>query len=265
MSNPYSGGGGGGADQNLLGGGGAQLFEALGMSASQDKQGVWTVNIPRVVKGLDAAWQCGQTKYGNWDLVGRGLQPHDDGEHFIVTCTYQGADVTGDGDGGGASYADRTTVYDMSATWEEEPIESHPKIQELLKKYSGRVVNGEVIWDKELPADTDGGMGGGGDDSPPDKNPMYGVVRWKRLGVTWSATRILNSIPSGILSSVGKKESSVPGGPPNVPTGSTWMKLPPKANKRGNVWSVTEEWMLIDSELPEELVEAAGDTSNVRS
>ena len=259
MSNPYTGESAGG--RNALGGGGSQLFEAFGMSAQQDKQGVWTVNIPRVVKGLDAAWDCGSTKYGNWDLVGRSVQPHEDGEHFIVTCTYQGADIGSGGDGG-ASYADRTTVYDMSATWEEEPIESHPKIQELLKKYSGRVVNGEVIWDKELPAAATGGMGDG-EAPPPTKNPMYGVVRWKRLGVTWAATRILSSIPPGILFSVGKKTGTVPGVPPSVPVGSVWMKLPPKANKRGNVWSVTEEWMLIDAQLPEELVEAAGDASEV--
>lgn len=258
MSNPY---GQRGLEQwSGMGGGGAALFEGFGMAAQQDKYGVWTVQIPYVVKGRDSAWDAGQTTYGrNLDLVARSISPHEDGEHYIVTCTYQGKETQG-GEGGGASYEDRSTVYDMQATWEEEPIETHPKISDLLKKYAGRIVNGEVVWDKEIPAAADSGLGEG--ESAPTKNPMYGVVRWKRLGVTWSATRVLGVIPAGILSGVGKTQKSVPGNPPNVPAESTWLKLPPKASKRGSVWQITEEWMLVDDKLPDELYGSAADQSS---
>ena len=256
---PYrpSGAAGGAAQAaDPMGSGGQVLFEAFGMAASQDKYGVWTVQIPYAVKGVSAIWSAGPAKYNNLDLVGRSVQAHDDGEHFIVTNTYAGADAP---QGTTASYDDKTTVYDMQATWEEEPIETHPNISELLSKYAGRIVNGEVVFDKEIPASAKGGGGLGQGENAPTKNPMYGVVRWKKLGVTWSATRILRSLPSGVLNSVGKR-TSPPGGPPSLPSDTAWMQLPPRASKRGSVWQLTEEWMMIDSKLPQQLIASGGDT-----
>lgn len=239
-----------------MGTGGATLFEAFGLAATQDKFGVWTVQVPYAVRGAQAIWTAGPAKHGSLDLVGRSVQAHDDGEHFIVTNTYAGSDAAGGG-GQGGTYDDRTTVYDMQATWEEEPIETHPNISELLKKYAGRIVNGEVIFDKELPSSASGQGGLDQGESAPKKNPMYGVVRWKKLGVTWSATRIMTSLPSGLLGNVGKR-TSPPGPAPSLPKDSAWMQLPPRASKRGNVWQVTEEWMMIDTKLPEELVASGG-------
>jgi hypothetical protein len=36
------------------------------------------------------------------------------------------------------------------------------------------------------------------------------------------------------------------------------MQLPPRASKRGSVWQVTEEWMMIDDKLPPELIASGG-------
>lgn len=240
-----------------VGTGGATLFEAFGMAATQDKHGVWTVQIPYVVRGVAGIWSAGPARYNNLDLVARSAQAHDDGEHFIVTNTYAGAELPQGGQG--STYDDRSTVYDMQATWEEEPIETHPNISDLLKKYAGRIVNGEVIFDKEIPAAAQGGSGLGSGQSAPTKNPMYGVVRWKKLGVTWSATRILGTLPSGILANVGKR-TNPPGNPPALPPDTSWMQLPPRASKRGSVWQVTEEWMMIDDKLPPELIASGGNT-----
>ncbi len=237
--------------------GGQVQFEAFGLAAQQDRHGVWTLQIPYVVKGFDSIWNAGPAKRSGLDLVGRSVQPHEDGEHFIVTNTYAGAELPGDG--GGATYNDTTTVYDMQATWEEEPIETHPQISDLIKKYAGRIVNGEVIFDKEIPAAAKGSGGLKQDKgSVPTKNPMYGVVRWKKLGVTWSATRILRYLPSRILNNVGKRMTP-PGTPPSLPQDTAWMQLPPRASKRGSVWQVTEEWMMIDSKLPPELIATGGE------
>lgn len=247
----------GSASANPMGSGGQVLFEAFGMSATQDKYGVWTVQIPYVVKGVDAIWNAGPDKFKAYNLVGRSVQAHDDGEHFIVTNTYAGAEIPQ----GGATYDDKTTVYDMQVSWEEEPIETHPNISDLLNKYAGRIVNGEVLFDKEIPASakSSGGAGLGKGQSAPTKNPMYGVVRWKKLGVTWAATRILGSLPSDILDNVGKRKTP-PGSTPTLPTDTAWMQLPPRASKRGSVWQVTEEWMMIDNKLPQELIATGGET-----
>jgi thiol-disulfide isomerase/thioredoxin len=252
MKSPYTSGGSSGGSP--VQSGGSYKFEAFGMAAQQDRYGVWTLQIPFVVQGFGSIWNAGPAKYQGLDLVGRSVQPHDDGEHFIVTNTYAGAEIPS---GGGAQYDDRTTVYDMQATWEEEPIETHPKISELLKKFAGRIVNGEVIFDKEIPAAAQGGGGLGQSKAAPTKNPMYGVVRWKKLGVTWSATRIMGTLPGGLLSNVGKR-TTPPGTPPSLPTDTAWMQLPPRASKRGSVWQVTEEWMMIDDKLPPELIASGG-------
>jgi hypothetical protein len=175
MKSPYTSGGSSGGSP--VQSGGSYKFEAFGMAAQQDRYGVWTLQIPFVVQGFGSIWNAGPAKYQGLDLVGRSVQPHDDGEHFIVTNTYAGAEIPS---GGGAQYDDRTTVYDMQATWEEEPIETHPKISELLKKFAGRIVNGEVIFDKEIPAAAQGGGGLGQSKAAPTKNPMYGAVEEAR-------------------------------------------------------------------------------------
>ena len=248
--------GSGNSAQSPIQSGGQVQFEAFGLAAQQDRHGVWTLQIPYVVKGFDAVWTAGPAKRSGLDLVGRSVQPHEDGEHFIVTNTYAGADI-GEG-GGGGSYDDKTTVYDMQATWEEEPIETHPQISSLISKYAGRIVNGEVVFDKEIPAAAKSGGLNQDKAAAPTKNPMYGVVRWKKLGVTWSATRIMRSLPSGVLNDVGKR-STPPGAPPQLPQDTAWMRLPPRASKRGSVWQLTEEWMMIDSKLPPELIATGGD------
>lgn len=233
--------------------GGAALFEALGLSASMDKFGVYTIQVPYATDSEDAAMKAGPASYGAFKLVGRSIQAQEDGKTWLTTNTYSGADDSSGGDGP-KPYGD-DDVYEMSASWEEEPLQSHPKFAELMKKYGGTEdADGNVTWGKKMPGKT----GGVNDNNKSAKaNPMYGVTKWKRLGVVWSATRVMKSLPGGLLSNVGKMETP-PGPAPSLPNNGAWLKLPPRASRRGNVWQVTEEWQMIDVNLPRELYEKAG-------
>lgn len=171
---------------------------------------------------------------------------NDSGGHFIVTAIYKTLyQVKGTGD-----YDDEYGVVEsMEYNYSEEPLEAHPNIKAIAKKYGG-VPRPDGTYD--FPAtrpDTvgsDSGLtefGGAGGDI----NPLYGMKTYPALQARFTKTfgtanawgkyventgKIRKTIPNAVLPDKGNFK------------GRDWLQLPPKIEKNGKFYRVQVEYML---------------------
>lgn len=199
-----------------------------GVTFSQDKTGIVTFKVPWIVRqpielvtfaptwvplGLPVVDRSGTNRTdGDWDLM----------------LTHEGA-VAG---------IKLEETFELDYTSTDEPIETFPKFDALAKKYKAKIVEDRLEgWPKTLKDDSGNQI----------KNPMYGVTHYSSPGATWTATRILPEFPSDLLDRLGKIASPRTNGritPPKTPRLRNWLKRSVKASWRGNVWSVTESYLL---------------------
>jgi hypothetical protein len=237
----------------------------LGLSAVRERTGATTVTAKFLAANLDEGLTTAATgDYNGFIRTQVRVDQDESGTNFIVTATYEGGEEGGGGGGGSQSGDDDPSdVYDWSPSFEQADILTHPKIDNLLKKYEGTIdpENGTIRWAEELKPSAASGLGGGNNQST--KNPMLGVREFLSLGGVWSRKKLYNQIPPEIFTSVGKITESVPGGLPD-PGNRFWLTMPPIVTQRGNKWEVTERWMLsgVDSdrakEAAKDIYEAGG-------
>ena len=143
-----------------------------------------------------------------------------------------------------AEIPDRVS-YEFQGSFNQEPITSHPKIGELLKKYKGRLEDGEILWAEKDPTQQSKRKGTNRKGAVVEGiNPMYGVQAYLAIGAVWTVTRLYSnsSIPSSILGGIGTIKTP-PGAPP-TPAGRNWLKMSPVGRTRGNVLEVADCYML---------------------
>ena len=140
------------------------------------------------------------------------------------------------------------SIYEFQGSFNQEPITSHPKIGDLMQKYGGRLLDGEVEWDVTAPqgTKTKRGLNSKGA-AKNDVNLMYGVTAYLSVGAVWTETKVyaLDKIPDWIANGTGYifMKGEVPGNPP-TPKGRNWLEMSPQATQRGNVMQVTRSFML---------------------
>lgn len=160
---------------------------------------------------------------------------------FSVYITYEGGMVGGDSGSAGAWFGGDGATYEMSASMKDIPIEGHPGITGLMQTYHGtKTGNGVVEFASGTP------------DSP---NPMYGCKTFKCVSATLRRTTIVNAIDSNCLEGVGSVYTKIGSFPQlnyQAPDGKggtksiarEWLKMAPSIQKRGNVFTLTDEYML---------------------
>ncbi len=74
---------------------------------------------------------------------------------------------------------------------------------------------------------------------------MFGVEKFKELGVIWQIIYAAQQIPGDVLAKVGRFIAIPPGAPPELRGQTKWLVLPPSVTQRGNVVEVTEEYQLL--------------------
>jgi hypothetical protein len=196
-----------------------------------------TVAAGRLVDGLPE-------KSRSWTQGEGGL--------YIVTVIYQGQQNPSDADA-------KLVRYSLKGSFEEEAIEANPQINELIKKYNGRVRNGRVEFDPTYIEAAASGVGLQKEDPTPKKNPMFGVEKYRKFGLIWQRTYVRATIPASVVLRVGKVIETPPGAPPELQGRSKWMVMEPSAESRGNVFEITEQYQLMDAEVPDLLyLEAEG-------
>lgn len=155
---------------------------------------------------------------------------------------------------------DRKVKTNVETSWQEEPIEAHPDIVEILEKYEGQLRNGTVYFKPTYTPKVDSNAPGAGlnkDAGKEKKNPFFGVTKYKRLTVIFTRTYSMFGYPGALLAGVGKVVSRPPDAPADLPSRRKWLVLPPSASGLGNVNEITERYELLDESTPEELYKKA--------
>lgn len=232
-------------------------FEMVGASGTKNENAVWSFQVPYWAGKIEDTFTIGAGDYNGLPETSRSVATNPDGS-FTVTVTYEG-NRGGDDE---IRYGDRNNPsYQLQSSFEEEAIEAHPKINDLLKNYGGEIVNGRAVWPAKLPSQQNtnsGGLGGTKKSSSSDKNPMCGVEKYKKLSVQWLVAYSAATIPSDVLANVGRITSTPPGTPPSIDGRTKWLCMPPTANKRGNTAEITETYLLLEEEIAPELYDTSG-------
>lgn len=207
-------------------------FQMLGLSGGRDERGLITVAVPWNCATLNEALSVGSPVMGLPETR-RAISQLEDGS-FQATITYEGAE----GENG-----DKDT-FEFDSMFREEPIESHPSIDRLKTQFGGSLnADGRIVFPEKTPSNKGAGTGLSGSRSSSDKNPMFGVTTYLVLNAVFRHTYLSRSVPSDLLQKVGTTRDRLPEGFP-TPTDRNWLIMPPKVNKRGNVFEIAEEWML---------------------
>ena len=82
-----------------------------------------------------------------------------------------------------------------------------------------------------------------GETTRAEKNPLFGQTTYLVLNAVFRRTYLKRRVPANLLDEVGTTRARLPGGLP-TPKGRNWLVMPPKVARRGNVFEITEEWML---------------------
>jgi hypothetical protein len=219
-------------------------MEIHGANGSRDERGLTSWVVPYLAKTFAEVLQVGTGSYAGLPETARTWRADQAGA-YQVEVTYEG--TAGD-DPKKDSRNEKEETFSARASYREEPIEGHPKIEELIKKYNG-VRDGQTM-KVTFPATLESKSGtnalaGEAGVSKETPNPLAGVEKYMALEVVWSRQYVRKEIPSSIFANIGKIVSSPPGGPPHIPKRPYWLTMPPTVTKRGNVVEITEEYTLL--------------------
>jgi hypothetical protein len=227
------------------------LTQIHGTTGGWDERGLATVVVPYLATTFADVFTRVPAPLG-LEETGRTFT-HDAGETFRVDITFEG------GGGGGGSNAEPPT-YSCTSSFREEPIEAHPKIEELKRLYNGQTDpgTGKVTFPATLEgaAGSNGLAGEEGITAPETRNPMAGVEKYMALDVVWEKKYISTKRPN--FNRVGRLTGNPPGLAPNIPNRRAWLVLPPNFVKRGTVYEITEQWQLLPEGTPEEVYNLGG-------
>jgi hypothetical protein len=173
---------------------------------------------------------------------------NDSAAHFIVQVTYKTLDKTQrDGDAQNEFGRVETMDYDFS----EEPLEAHPNIKEIARKYGGvPKPDGTYNFPETKPDGASSSGSGGGlgfSGAGAEINPLYGMKTYPALQARYTKTFGCEVAQwKKYVTSIGKISTKVPDSSIAGDTfeGRNWLQLPPKAQKEGKFYRVSVEYML---------------------
>lgn len=204
-----------------------------GAQGSRDERNVYTLTVPWYAPTLEQVGTVGAAPPLGLSETGRNWSELDAGGYRT--------DVTYEGIPDGEDKEQETIEFDTD--FKEEPLPAHPAWKTIKEKYKGSVdSSGAVKFDEFLEKAYKGALGGtqsGGQ----VKNPLFGVKTYLELSAIFRRTRIVETLPANLLTSIGSIQQSLPEGLP-TPEDRNWLVMPPKVTKRGNVWQIRDEWKL---------------------
>jgi len=231
-----------------------------GIRGGMDRHGVAYLSLPLLAKTYLEAFTIGDASLYGLPLVNREWVTNEAGQ-IIVTLSYSG-EVEGNNSSGNEAGAIGAITYGLKPQFGEEPIETHPRLKELMEKYGGYWEGGKpggrVLFPSELPKGT-ALAGLGRKQATSQRNPMSGVDKWKPVLVTWTRSYAARQIPGDILSRIGNVITNPPGNPPELPNRTRWLVECPDwdDSDSGNVGRITEIYSLLPEDAPEEQYQAS--------
>lgn len=201
----------------------ADIRRLNGATCSVDKNGVASFKIPYVVSTeAEIISFAPPRRPMNLPIVGR--EATEDNGDWILTLNFEGLPDS-------SKETEIEEVYELDGSTSEDPIETHPDFELIAKKYR---------WDREerefsQKVNVDGKL---------VRNPLAGASAYLNVGAVWRRTFGARDFPEGLLRALGCIDE--PQGkrkPPRMPDGRNWLKRSVKATWRGNVWTISEEWL----------------------
>ena len=223
------------------------MSEIHGSSGGRDERGLVSHEVPYLAASFEEVFKVGASSYFGLPETGRTWRADQAGA-YIVYVTYEGTDSESD-----AKLKEKET-FEAKSSYREEPIEGHPKIEQLIKKFNG--TRDATTQKVTFPATLSGtGTNALGADSNQKElpNPMAGVEKFMTLEVVWTRQYIRKTIPPSIFLNIGKIVTQPPGNAPKIPNRKAWLVMPPQVKKRGNVVDISEEYTLLPEGTPKEL------------
>ena len=144
-------------------------------------------------------------------------------------------------------------TFEMFTSYESHPIELHPKIDKLTEDFGGYYTpDGFAKWPPFYNAVGGSGLSGG----EPQRNPLFGVTRYKEVTMIFRHTFYQKTVPQTIYDKAGKIVTNLPAGfpTPKGPNDSNnkeikrrWMLQMPAVSREGDAFRVVQEYVLLDS------------------
>lgn len=213
-------------------------------AASIDRFGVESGSIIWHADTLDEARSCGSLSHAGLPLVNRQMGLGRASWEYLVTLNYEGQSQ----DGGAPSDPNVNETAEGEVIFVQEPIETHPSLDALLKKFGGSLTpEGKVKWQPTLKPGSSKSFGSG--KSASNANPMYGRTTYAVTGCEVLHTYVKDRLPSGIMEKLNQiipdLPSSIPSnGRPDTPKGRNWMIMAPRWISRGNVVQIFQRYRL---------------------
>jgi hypothetical protein len=227
--------------------------ELDGKTLTNDENNIVTLTVrvlktEGTIKGLDTTISA-FAGFSDFKLDSYSAEAlNDSSSHYIVTAIYKALDETlKDGDNTG----EYGTVESMDYDFSEEPLEAHPNIKVLAKKYGGVPrTDGTYDFPATKPSTvTSTGSGLAFSNAGTDINPLYGMRTYPALQARYNKSfgtkdgwkdyvkniaKIADNIPNSKLDSALGADKS----------GRNWLQLPPKIQKEGSVYRVSVDYLL---------------------
>lgn len=128
--------------------------------------------------------------------------------------------------------------FSLEGTTTETRIEAHDNLRMLIEKYDGDPKeDGTVKFPIELSIN---GQTVG--------NPMHGVKGFYDPGLAWTRSILSQELPQSLVEALGCIDTPPSGSqgqhPPRLAGRRNWLKVRARAEWRGNIWKLSETWML---------------------
>jgi hypothetical protein len=170
-----------------------------------------------------------------------GAQTVQDGGALRTRWTFEGHNP-----GSGIPLRDRTNTLDcgFEPGFSQVPIELHKDFARLLEEFGGfyNAYDGVVIWTPTLGGGGSSTSGLSSGTKTVKSNPMFGYSNWLRPEGTYWCRYAQLSRPSE--SGSGKIAGKLPGNPPAVEDGRSWLSLGVLYRQRGLVFECMEYYWL---------------------
>ena len=173
---------------------------------------------------------------------------NDASDYYIVTAVYKALDQTlKDGDVADEYGRVESMDYDFS----EEPLEAHPNIKEIARKYGGVPrPDGTFDFPAKKPDSASGDNTSGleaFDGAGSEVNPLYGMKTYPALQARYNKSFGTKEGWKKYVTSIAKITDDLPDSSLDQSLdkgGRNWLQLPPKIQKEGKVYRVSVDYLL---------------------
>lgn len=210
----------------------------------RDKNGIYTGTVVRAFRvaatnqKIDPLWLDPSQAPAPWGLPCVDATADINPPVCLVTYNYEG--VTSN-----FTFSEDEVTFELDTSMSEEPIETHPKFDQLKKIYGWDQDNRRFA---ETLSDNTGGTALSGKKEKGKVNPLFGIDSWLVIGAIYRKTYASRTIPGNIFNGIG----TIVKRPPDIqqfrlPADSrkrNWLYLAPKVSRTGNSVRITQEWML---------------------